>query len=97
MSKLKTPWTGHWREGEFTGFVQWSLGKEPIMREYREMTGDTFEFSSDPQTRDVQVASGEVLAFFERYAEWIAENVFGTPDGGTIDNQGTITMNRTLH
>lgn len=94
--ELKTPWSGHWREGEFLGFMQWSLSEKRIRDQYFEDTGDDFAPSIDKTTLEQQVSSGEVLAFFERYAVWLAEHVFGTP-GGPIDSQGQIVVGRTLH
>ena len=80
MSQFVTPWTGHWREGEFLSFVRWALGNDHIRRQYREATGDKFEPAAANADMDAQVESGEALAYIQRYADWLAENVFGTPD-----------------
>jgi hypothetical protein len=80
MSKLRTVWDGHWREGEYLGFVRWALGNEAQRRQYRDATGDTFEPSAGNAAMNEQVASGEALAYLQRYSDWLTQNVFGTPD-----------------
>jgi hypothetical protein len=93
MTNLITPWTGHWREGEYLSFVKWALGEEPLRRQYREATGDTFEPAVSQPATDQQIKSGEAFAYIQRYSDWLAANVFGTPD-----NVGEpIVVGRVLH
>lgn len=80
MKELLTPWAGHWREGEYLSFVHFALGQDDIRRQYREATGDGFEPAADPTEMDRQIRSGEAMAYLHRFSDWLAENVFGTPD-----------------
>lgn len=95
MTDLKTPWAGHWREGEYLSFVRWALGQEEIRSQYREATGDTFEPAAANPAMDAQVASGEAFAYLQRFSDWLAENVFGTPDDAR--EEITYETKRTLH
>lgn len=93
MAELKSPWSGHWREGEYFRFVRWALGQPPIRAQYREATGDTFEPSVE--SMDDQIQSGEAHAFVQRFSDWLAPNVFGLPDDDFDEPQ--IVMGRTMH
>ena len=90
---LITPWDGHWRLGEYLSFVQWAVGQETILKNYRASTGDVFQLSANSEAMARQVQSGEVAAFLQRFSDWVAPNVFGLPD----DVETTIAKGRTLH
>ncbi|MFN7090702.1 MAG: hypothetical protein ACK4P4_09160 [Allorhizobium sp.] len=93
MTDLTTPWTGHWREGEYLAFVRWALAEEPLRRQYTEATADAFEPAADGALMGEQIQSGEALAWLTRYADWLARNVFGMPD----DAGEPVVMGRTMH
>lgn len=90
---LITPWDGHWRLGEYLSFVQWAVGQESILKNYRASTGDVFQLSTDSEAIACQVQSGEVAAFLQRFSDWVAPNVFGLPD----DHDLHTVEGRTLH
>jgi hypothetical protein len=93
MNELVTPWTGHWREAEYLSFVRWALGEEPLRRQYREATGDAFEPAAGGIEMNQQIISGDAMAWLTRFAEWLARNVFGTPD----EVGEPIVVGRTVH
>lgn len=86
--KLITPWDGHWREGEYLGFVRWSLGQQHARDEYRKATGDTFEIALNSPEDDA-------LAYIQRFPDWLAANVFGMPD--SVGEPEIYQTKRTVH
>ena len=90
---LITPWDGHWRLGEYLSFVQWAVGQETILKNYRASTGDVFKLSTNSEAMVRQVQSDEVAAFLQRFSDWVAANVFGVPDA----EEATASKGRRLH
>ncbi|WP_275790510.1 hypothetical protein [Pararhizobium gei] len=55
----------------FVGCVSWALGNDEIVARYKMETGDTL-FGIP--------GAGEPAHFVQRFSDWVAENIFGTPD-----------------
>lgn len=74
------PWRDHWMEGAFLGCVSWALGKKELVDAYRAETGDVWEPARTAIDKMVDTATGSDKAFFEGFARWVADNVFGNPE-----------------
>lgn len=55
----------------FIGCVGWALGKDEIVARYKSETGDTLFGVT---------GAGKPVMFIQRFSDWVAENIFGTPD-----------------
>lgn len=82
---ITTPWDDHWRQPEFLNFVRWAVGRPELRKRYRDATGDDFELELDQEKMRAQVERGEALEYMQRFTDWIAENVFGTPDEPLVE------------
>lgn len=93
MTDLITPWTGLLREAEYLTFVRCALGNDELRGRYRDATGDQFEPAANGAAMNEQVASGEAFAYLTRFSDWLAANVFGSPD----EVGRPIVVGRVLH
>lgn len=66
--------------GFFVGCVHWALGNETVLDEYRRQTGDGFQAPQNPFDQMIDKATGNDLAFIQRFSDWVELNLFGTPD-----------------
>lgn len=66
--------------GAFVGCVRWALGNDDIMRLYREDTGDGFQPAKNGIEKMIDQATGNELAFFQRFSDWVEREIFGSPD-----------------
>lgn len=72
--------------GFFIGCVRWALGEDAVLQRYREETGDRFQFAKNGIEKMIDQATGNDLAFFQRFADWVEVNLFGTPADVYGDN-----------
>lgn len=61
------------------GCVRWALGEEKVLEEYRNQTGDGFQPAKNPFEHMIDKATGNDLAFLQRFSDWVEVNLFGTP------------------
>jgi hypothetical protein len=66
--------------GAFVGCVRWALGNDDIMRLYRDDTGDGFQPAKNGIEKMIDLATGNELAFFQRFSDWVEREIFGSPD-----------------
>jgi hypothetical protein len=65
--------------GAFVGCVSWALGNPEIMAWFREETGDRFQPAKNAIEQMIDKATGNDLAFLQRFSDWVEVNLFGTP------------------
>lgn len=65
--------------GAFVGCVSWAIGNPEIMAWYREETGDRFQPPKNAIEESIDKATGNDLAFLQRFSDWVEVNLFGTP------------------
>lgn len=78
---ITTPWDDdplHY--AAFIGCVRWALSEEKIIEQYRSETGDRFIPAASGFSRMIDQATGADRAFFQRFSDWVAENIYGTPE-----------------
>lgn len=66
--------------GFFINCVRWALGSEMVLAEYRKQTGDKFQPAKNHIERMIDQATGNELAFMQRFSDWVEINLFGTPE-----------------
>ncbi|WP_273794171.1 hypothetical protein [Brucella intermedia] len=65
--------------GAFVGCVIWALGNPEIMAWYRGETGDQCQPPKNAIEASIDKATGNDLAFLQRFSDWAEVNLFGTP------------------
>lgn len=95
MTVLKTPWDGHWMYAEYVAFFHHALGVGAYLSAYRAESGNNWEPAETPEARMIDKATGADLAFLQGFSDWIATNIFGTPDD--VFGNHPIANGETVH
>ena len=77
---ITSPWEGHPLEPAFWGCVRWGLGSDKLLMTYRAATGDEWRPGVSALEKLIDTAAGADSAFLQRFADWVADNVFGRPE-----------------
>ncbi len=73
-------WEGHLLEPAFWSCVMWALGSDKMLAAYRADTGDEWRPGASGLEKLIDTAAGADSAFLQRFADWVADNVFGRPE-----------------
>ncbi|NBB07873.1 hypothetical protein [Pseudomonas monteilii] len=95
MTVLKTPWDGHWMYGDYIGFLHHALGQKFYVDAYRKASGNKWTPAGTVAEQMVDQATGADLAFLQGFSDWIATNIFGTPDD--VFGNHPIANGETVH
>lgn len=59
------------------GCLRWAMGEEKIMAQFEKDTGEKWIPGRSPIERMVDDACGVQKEFFEKFAKWMNENIWG--------------------
>lgn len=77
---LKTAWDDDLMLPAFLSCLHWALGEPAIIDRYRAETGDAFAPAANGLERMIDRATGNDLAFLQRFSDWVEVNIFGRPE-----------------
>jgi hypothetical protein len=55
----------------------WAIAKDEIMRDFREQTGNKFQFARTPLDQMIDDATGAQEQFVRSFTEWFNQNIWG--------------------
>ena len=64
--------------------LQWALGFDPILSEFRDATGTNWSPGQTPIDRMIDNATGAPTKFIETFIPWFDTNVWGDEDLGAV-------------
>ena len=63
----------------YYGFLNYAIGREELVQEFRAATGNTWTLGKTPIDRAIDKALGRDIEFFQSFSDWLEKTYWGTP------------------